>query len=358
MARFLLKGAKADIAKKSYDAAFTKLQRAETEDPSLAEAAYWLGIVLEARDDPKGALAAYRRFVAATAAKGKNAASKDEVALAKRASDRIDAIAAGEVERRKLDDAFVEAALTFARSSLTKDPILAAVALRHVVDLRPEHAEARKLLARLGAPAVKAPAASSSAPSAPGGPGAMTAPVPTVANLRAIRAWKDLLKDGVFTTNDDWVFGSDGVLSVQHHGGMLRNPASRLDTLPSYALEVECRVVEAFQGIHGLGFGFAFQEDGGRRFYALFVSGNDVNLIWSEGNEDGTVLKSRLPDVGAGGWFRLGVLVRGLTIQVFVNDERIGQHEDTRRKSLVGEPTIFVQNCRGDIRNFRLGTPP
>lgn len=356
MARFLLKGAKADVAKKAFDAAFTKLQRAEAEDPTLLETVYWLAFVYERRDDPKAAVAAYRRFVAGMASRKAGATSRDEAALVKKATERVNALAAGEGERRKLDDAFVEALLGFARGNLTKDPVTAAEALQHVVDLRPDHVEAKKLLARLGVSAKPPPPAS-----APADRERAPTPAPAAAgasDLRAVRVWKDLLKDGIFKPNDDWVMGADGVLSVQHHGGMLRNPLTRFDTLPSYALEVECRVVEAFDGIHGLGFGFAFEKVDVRKFYALFVSGGDLQLIWVVGDETAEVLKTRLPAVGAEGWRRIGVVVHGVRIEVFVDGERIAQHEDSRRTSLVGEPTIFVQNCRGDIRSFRLGTPP
>lgn len=363
MAKFLLKGAKTDIGKKQFEPAFTKLQRAELEDPSLLEAAYWTGFVLERRDDPKAAVAAYRRFLAGVAARAKAGSPyKEEGSLAKKAQERLDALAAGEVERRKLDDAFVDGLLAFARATLGKDPLTCAEAVKLALEVRPDHVEARKLLARLGA----TPPAASAVPPAPGAAGGGPKPAPpkgpdpgaAPGDLRGVKSWKDLMVEPGYVLDVGWESLPNGTLKVEHHGGMLRNPRVSFDMPADYALEMECRVTQPFEDRHSLGFGFAFEKTDVRRFYVLFLVGDSVVLAWADGEEAGDVFRAVVPPAGADGWHRIGVAVRGLRMEVFVDGKRIGEHQDSRRKSLVGEPTLFVQDCQGEIRSFRRGALP
>jgi tetratricopeptide (TPR) repeat protein len=361
MAKFLLKGAKADIAKKEYAAAYTKLLRVEQEDPSLLEAAYWVGFVFERRDDPKAALAAYRRFLAGVAARPKVATPpKDEAGLAKKAQERVDAIAVGEVERRKLDDQFIDALLVFARANVVKDPLTAAQAIQQILCLRPDHAEARKLQARLGA-AGPTPAAADPSKTPPAA-GASSAPASARAgasDIKAVKTWKDILSDGTFAPEEDWETRADGVLVVQHRGGHLRTPKQKLETLTTFAMETECRITEAYETHHSLGFAFAFEKiNDVRKFYVLHLEGESLILSFQDGDASGDAFRVELPAAESDAWRRFGVIVRGLHIDIFLDGKKVGEHDDARRKSLVGEPAILVVDCRGEIRTLRLGTPP
>lgn len=356
MARFLLKGAKADLAKKQVDPAFTKLQRAEQEDPTLLEATYWLGHVHELRADPKQAVGAYRRFLAGTAAKVKaGGAPKEEVGLVRKAQERVDALAVSEIELRKLDDALVERLMSFARANLSKDALTVAEAMQIVLELRPDHAEARKMLARVGVVPV-APAGAAPKPGlAPKGPDSASA---DPADIGAITVWKDLLKAAIFKPNDDWEYRPDGTLTLQLRGGHIRNTTEPLITPPSYALEMRCRVTEPLNAQHALGFAFAFEKDTVRRLYALLVDGDSLSLLRGDGDATSEVYRAPLPATGPDGLHRIGVVVRGQRVEVFAAGKKVAEYPEPLRRGLVGEPGIFVQDCKGEIHAFRLGTVP
>ena len=77
LAKFLLKGGKDDLGRKQNDAAFSKFSRAEQEDPTLIEAVFWQATALDRKSELKGAVAAYRRFVAAVEAKARSGAATE-----------------------------------------------------------------------------------------------------------------------------------------------------------------------------------------------------------------------------------------------------------------------------------------
>jgi tetratricopeptide (TPR) repeat protein len=103
VARTLLQNGKKAVTYRKYDEAVTLLRKALVEDPDLAEAAYWIGVALDRSKDDLGALAAYRDFLAILDRKGA-AATPEEKKLRGTAQRRVDALAAGEKEFRKLED--------------------------------------------------------------------------------------------------------------------------------------------------------------------------------------------------------------------------------------------------------------
>src|SRR5688572_30812478 len=78
LAKFLLKGGKDDLAKKLYDQALTKFERAEREDPTLLEAVYHQALTFDRKGDPGPAIQTYRRYLFAMNARGPDAAVSKE----------------------------------------------------------------------------------------------------------------------------------------------------------------------------------------------------------------------------------------------------------------------------------------
>lgn len=362
MAQFLLKGAKADLGKQQYDAAFTKLSRAEQEDPGLVETIYWIGQVHERRDETKAAIAAYRRFAAAVTAKAKTGLpTKEELGLVKKAQERIVALATGDSERKKLDDGFADSLLAFARTWVSKDPGTAGSALRALLKLRPNHAEAQKLLTQVGTAAGEgaAPESAAADPAAEAGPPAPpSGDAPTA--LAAVTAWKDLLRGDVFrfAAAEGWERRPDGIIATEQHDPVALTPANRMKTMDTYALEVECRVVEPFAERHSLGLAFAIEKTDALRLYSLSIEGGTAILERQDGGERSSPLHATFAEQGTDGWHRLAVVVRGLDIQVFADGKLVGEHRETTRASLIGQPAFFAHKCKGEFRSFRLGTPP
>ena len=150
LAKFMLKGGKEDFAKRRYSEALVKFEKARTEDPGLIEATYWAATALEAKKDLLEAMARYRDFRESFEAKKRTSrVSTDEVSLASKAQARIDALAGGELELKRLREAFAVDVLSFVRANFARDIVMARRALKMLLDEQPESAEAKALLAKL-----------------------------------------------------------------------------------------------------------------------------------------------------------------------------------------------------------------
>jgi hypothetical protein len=366
LARFLLKGGKDDIAKKQYEQAATKLVRAETEDPELVEAAYWLGVVGERRNDVPGAIAQYRRFCAAVQAK--KSPTKEESALQKKAQERLAALAAGETERRKIDDAFVEALFAFARANFVRDPTITAEALRMLLEVRPEHEEARKLVEKLGAGGVRPPEAGKPEEVKPEeqpeeekpGPAAAAGTTPT---SKLVKKWTEYLSGSVMGRNDGWTYDG-GLLTIEKAKGTMTRPSKHLPSGPKYVVEMEARLVENLGSQEAsIGFVFAYRPTPGKTpddasFYFFLVNETSAILHRVHEGSRGDVFRADLKPVGLGKWHRLAVVVQGTEIEMWVDGRKVTTHEAQERDDLSGEVGVFHQGSKAEVRSLRCGAIP
>lgn len=360
LARFLLKGGKDDLGRKQYDTALTKFLRAEQEDSTLVEAVYWQGVALDRKSDAKGAVHAYRRFAVVADAKARaGGLSRDETALQKTAQERLGALALGEGERRKLDDGFVDALLAFARSTAAKDPVTTAEALKLALGVRPGDAAAKRLLEKLGpvidsSAAAKAPGGADPAVPDPGRSGRAAAPA---GPFQAVKSWSDQLAGHFFGSNNGWSYDDD-LLTIDDHDAHITRAADMSVFGARYAFEIDARLRERYGGRPLIGILFAYEAKPVRRFYALFLTQNAVVLHRAVGGEFTDVARVDLDAKDADAWHRLGVVATGRTIEYWVDGRKRGEYEATERVDLAGEPGVFQQNCRTEIRLLRSGVLP
>ena len=348
LAKFLLKGACEDLGGKRYDDAIKKLRRVLEEDPTRIEALYWRGVALEKKADLPGALDAYRAFVVPVDAKGAaGGSSKEEQDLQRKAQARVDALSAGEGELAKLDDAFVGALLAFAKANSVKDPVIAVRALDALIAVRPGHEEARGLREKLG-PWLPGSAA------APAGAEKQTPGDADASPFRAVKAWTDLIAGRAFGTNDGWEY-EKGVLVIDRAGaGALARPGKGMEfeAGSAYAYELECRFgeVRGESPIVGLAFGI----NGGNLLLAILGPGF---VVLHEEHEDARYDRSRteVASFDASGWHRLGVLVKGQRVGVWLDGKRVAEYTVEDRPDLAGGLGLEHQHCRVEIRTLRWG---
>lgn len=346
MAKFLMKGGKDDLAKKAYDAALTKFERAEREDPTLLESVYCQALALDRKGDAGGAIQAYRRYLTAMEKKSADGPpSKDDAALLKKAQERLDALAAGGAERRKLDDAFVEALMAFARTNFVKDPTVTREALSIVADVRPENAEAKKMLDKLGGPLPRPDERKTPDPVVPAADAEQ--------GFKAVKAWRDLLEERRFGDNPGWMYETDKLV-IDSEGASISRPATVENTSTSYAIEFECRVVEGRGAKPAAGMVFAYREGDA---FSLYLTETDVVLTRSQGGADADVRRIELTPPGLGVWHRLGAIVRGNKIEVWLDGKKREDHESTTRYNLTGELGVFQRDSKAEFRLMRSGKP-
>ena len=349
LAKFLLKGGKEDLGKKLYDQALTKFERAEREDPALLESVYCQALARERRADVKGAVQTYRRFLVAVDAKSQGGAvAKDVAALAKIAQGRVDVLAAGSAERRKLDAAFVEELMAFARAQFVKDPTIAAEALRILLGARPDHAEAKRLLAQVQPPAA--------APAPAGGAGAPARPRPATAPgtapedaFKAVKSWSDHLEAKTLGEHDGWTYETDALV-IDKEGGTVTPSPDELG--PRYAIEMECRIVAGQGEDPFVGFVFALKEGD---FYALFLTGSEAVLHRMRSGGGADVSRVDLSPSGTGTWHRIGVAVRAQDIEMWLDGKKRADHVAVGRMNMAGNFGVWQQNSKVEIRLLRSG---
>jgi hypothetical protein len=218
VAKFLLKSGREDLDKGKPNDALTKLEKARTEDPSLIEASYWIGAVHEAKKDPLRALAEYRSFLRGLeAAMRDGTATKELLALEKKARTRVAALDAAGGEISKANAALAQQLMAFATAQVGKDDALAERALRALLRVVPEHAEAAAVLAR-----VTGETSSAQDP------------------LAAVKEWWDLIASRGFGVNDGWTYGGGEILidPPSHVGKGVLGPAPIVSG-PSFVIESE-----------------------------------------------------------------------------------------------------------------------
>lgn len=344
VAAALLKSGKAAVQKKSWDEALTLFDRALRETPDLIEAEFQRGVALERKGDRTAAVAAYRRFLDRLKEKaGAGSATPEETALGPQAEKRVAFLAQGEQELAKLEDQFASQLLAFAKKHREKDRAIADRALRTLLDVRPDHAEARSLLGDAGAGDEDGGAASRPAPAAPD-----TGPF---AKLR-VAQWDDFIATRRLTAAAI-VYEEPGFV-IDTETGKVITPSAAMDYGLKYAYECEFRVTEEKERGWLVGLVFAEKEDDLR---TAFVQRGQVVLSRGKlssgpsGDEGAEPLKNL--DLAA--WHRLGVRVDGSRYEVWFDGKKVLQGTDSVRVSLDGDLGLFQQRCRVEWRLLRAG---
>jgi tetratricopeptide (TPR) repeat protein len=336
----LFKSGKQALAKGDHAGAIAFFTKAEEETPELIEARWWRASAQEKSGDKGAALASYREFLALLAAKSGSGAElgKEEQRLKGLAEKSVDALAAGEKEFRKIEDAYVAALLAFAKENFVRDPGIAGKAVEALLVLRPGHEEALKLREKVGGPAAGAD------PKVAAGPA-------TVAKgpFAAVTNWRDLLAEKSIRLKP--VAYAGDVMTIDERGGAQLKPGQPIDMGTSYAYEAEFSVIAAHDGKYCVGLTIAERKG---RFLAAFVQLGKVEFIQANADGSSAVLeKCSKPTLGEKGAHRLGLIVKGAAVEVWLDGEKLITWRNPDGADLQGELGIFQQSCKSEIRVFR-----
>jgi tetratricopeptide (TPR) repeat protein len=334
LAKFLLEAGRKSVEKKQYDDALSKLEKAAAEDPTLAEARYWIGVAHDRKGDAPKAITAYRTFRdACTTAAAEAPLDKELAKLLKAAEVRLGVLAAAEVELQKLNDAFVARTLAFAKAQFVRDPLIAGRALRLLLLSAPGHEEAKRLLEKLGG----APGAGSG--KVDGGP------------HNDVKKWTDLLATQ-FLKGSTLVYERD-VMVFDDKDGKLYMPKAPYDSTKAYVYEIEFRLLQAHTDTWYFGLVFGQAPQGGQ--LVTMLGAMDVLLV-KELDRVKTELANRpVPPVKPEEWHRLTLCVSGRRVEVFVDDKPLINEEVRSREDLAGSIGLFHQRNRLEVRRWRFG---
>lgn len=344
LAKFLLDAGKVDLQKGDLAGAVTKLEKARVEDPDLLEVLWVLGQVREKQAAGSEALRAFRDLLDGIDRKEKAAtATKDESALRKRASARVEALGAGEKELRTAREAFVKGLLAFAKERAEKDKTIAARALRLLLEEDPSHAEAAQMLARLGAPAEAA-----RPPESPATPAAPATPYP------GITRWTDMIREKTLGFDEDWTYREDGVLAISKKGGTLTRPKDAIESGDRFAFEMEVRVTEELERGWAVGLEFAAE---GQDFLTAILLKSEIVLEQQRQGIRHDVGQADVKPIEIGTWHRLAVVVGEGKVQVWLDGKKALDATPTDAGTLAGDVGLFHQRCTAEFRVLRLGRP-
>lgn len=343
VAGFLIAEAKKAISKRNYGEAVVKLERALEEEPSLLEAAYLLGQVFEKKKEPSRALGAYRTFRDGCLERGSEL-DKKLARLLPRAEKRIALLGKGELELAKLQTAFAEELIRFARKVQEEDPDLAVDALRRLLSVAPESDAARRLLEDLTGEDAGSPTDDTD---------------PTGGAIRGITSWDDLLERRAIPPGTDIQYHR-GVLTVDRRGGTIFWTDPFVRAPDTFVYEVEFRFLEEYSNGYLLGLAFALDEEaaGGGANDLVLAMGlkSTLTLAQSSGGRNIDVGESAIPSVPLGTWRTLAVAVQGRKVRVFLDGKQRINSSVPGRRALSGPIGIFHQRSKVEIRRLRLGT--
>lgn len=335
VARTLFDSAKKAFNGRRYDEAVILYRKAFDEDPTLIEAVYWIGLSQDRRKDDAAALAAYREFLNLCDAAGSGLDGEPKK-LRATAEKRVDALAVGEKEFRKLEDRAVADLLDFANAHFVRDPAIAREAVERILAWRPDDGTAQALFEKLGGAPRNRPAA---------GDAGATGPFATV------KVWRDLLADHAIKT--DAITYEGDVMVLDTKGGSKITPSRPIPLGGVYCYEVDLRIAEAYEGAWLTGLTFGETKSG---FYSAFLQKAQVVLIdAAEGRGNRELAVKPLPLIETGSWHRLGVVVRGTSVEVWLDGKAVIDERIKDREDLKGDIGVFQQGCRTERRVFRAG---
>jgi tetratricopeptide (TPR) repeat protein len=340
LVRFLLKEGSTALEKGRTDDAIGKFRRATTEDRESPEAWAGLGQALEKKGDKPAAIAAYREVPAAMEARAKKGApTADEQQAEKRASTRLDALAPGEVELRRIRTTYLADVLALARASVEQDPAIARRCVEAALSVAPADPAVRELSEKLG---IEARAPAPAKPSDGNGEAG-----PTVSR------WDDLVERKAFETAGGAYEGTSFVHEVRDKGVIVfaEPPPENGDR---YVLEMEYRIVEATAVTsHG---GWVFGEKGDR-YLAAFAKADLLVLTESQGTEHKEVGRVELVPPKDSAFRRLRVAVDGRRLTISVDGRVALTHTLEEGNDAAGRVGVWTQRARVEYRRLRVGTP-
>ncbi len=343
IAETLFKSGKQALQKGDAEGAISFFKKAREENADLVEAVWWTGSAQEKAGDKAAALTSYREYLAVLDTKtALTPATKEELRLKALAEKSVAAMAAGEREFQKLEDTYVAGLLQIAKTNFTRDPGAALRALDALLAVRPADPEAVKLREKLSGGG----ADTSAAKKAPSGP--ETTPEP----FKAVAKWKDLIALKIYKSLGA-TFG-EGTMILETKGGELLTPGEPTDPGPNFAYEADLLVAETFERtwLTGLTFGLK-----GTRMYAAFMQASSVKLIRVDRSGASEDLKElAVPPFDVKAWHRIGVLVKGPDVQVWVDGKALLTWTHPDGAAMSGEVGIFQQGCRTERRVFRAGS--
>jgi len=336
LAEFLLKGGRDDFAKKQYDEALKKLAKARVEDPTRIEATFWIGAVHDARKDPRAAATAYKEFRRAYDEKKAGAGvSKEEEGLLPRAQARLDVLAAGETELARVQDAYVAQLLALAEENFIRDPEVTTRALGMLLDVRPGHEPARRLLEKLGGAAGASEVAAATDPF-------------------GVKAWEDMIGLKRFSAADGFEYGDGGTMAFERREGKLITPPRMDPTTTRYVIDVEVRFTEDFGNrVFGIGYG----HKNGRVFCAMLTPAkvDFVDIGAGRGSQSTIATHHLAKEIPVGEWHRMTLIVDGLRMELHIDGKKELEGTAAGRDDLDGMIAAYGQQCRVEVRRFRLG---
>lgn len=338
LAKFLVKGGRDDLAKKQYDDALKKLQKARVEDPLLLEALYWMGAVHDARKDPRAALVAYRAYAVAYTDKksGSVPVTRDEEALLAKVQARLEVLAAAELELTRLREAYVAQLLAFAEENFVRDPAVTSRALRQLLAIQPKHASARRLLEKMGGEEAAALAAES--------------------DPFGVRTWEDLVATKRFESADGLEYVDDKLV-IERSVGVYLFARDVEPTTAKYVLDAELQFTTE-TGARVVGFGFGV---GSVRIVSLMFTATNVDLVVIDQSKHTTVQiasKNHKRPIELHAWHRVTIVVDGIHVEVQVDGSKLLEADVKDATDLDGKVGLYVQGCRTELKTLKLGRRP
>ena len=331
VAAALLEAGKKALTAKKFDEATAMFRKALAEDPALLEAAYWIAAAEEKGGNETAALADYRQFLDRLDKKG-GSATAEEQKLRPLAEKRVEALAVWETEYLKFEDKYVGELLALATDRAEREPWLAVRALDIVLGIRPKYPAALALRERIVG-------------KGGGGDGLEIFP--------EVKEWRDLLAEQALRPVEGIVTYSDNILTMDMHGSKFGFPRKPVTTGPSYAYEIEFRVLETYEDNWNIGLAFGTTKD------SVFVASlRRAAVVLQAGgrNDKARELESRpVAPKDLSTWRRLSVGVRGDNVQVWLDGKKLLDERITERTGLVGDVGVTIAGCKSEWRVLRTG---
>lgn len=332
VATALLESGKKALAAKKCDEAVSMFRKALSEDPALIEAAYWLAAAEEKSGDETAALADYRQFLALLGKKG-GSATPEEQKLRPLSEKRVDALAVWEKEYLKIEEKYVGELLAFAKDRSEKEPWVAARALDLVLEVQPKHPAVRSLKEKI---------------SGKGGGKEGEELFPEVVE------WRDLIAAKVFKPAADKGSYDGHVLTLRMKGSVTTYPGTTVTMGPSFAYEMEVRVIEVLEEPWEVGLAFGATTES-----VCDVTLRNACVFLRAGERRARTLDLESKPVAPrelGTWRRLSVGVRGNTVQVWLDGKKLIEDRVKDRADLAGDLGIIICGCRLELRMLRTGS--
>jgi tetratricopeptide (TPR) repeat protein len=337
----LFKSGKQALSKGDSAGAVSYFKKALEENPDLIEACWWCASAQEKGGDKGAALSSYRQYVTLFEGKGP-AASKEEQRLKALADKSIAQLAAGELEFRKLEDAYVAALLTFAKDNFVRDPGVSRRAVEALLAVRSDHEEAKKLLEKLGG-----------GPAEPEEKGASkAAPGPATGPFAKVKEWRDLLKEQALHS-EKVISYEEGVMVVDTKGGSKVTPNNPIEMGDSFAYEMEFHVLQTYE--RGWFTALVFADKGEETFLTAFAGASRVVLLQNLSGSQTEVAAFDMPSLDLEKWHRLGVLVKGPQAEVWFDGKKVLTWREPGGGELGGALGFIQQRCKTERRVYRAG---